>query len=651
MSRPYGARRALAVALVLAAGCQDYNFNPVGHCIIQPGTQRVTLSSISTADVLFVVDDSGSMGGEQAQLAGAFTQVVNRLDAANAARAGTGLDPFDFHIAVTSTSVFWNYQTNATCRSDCTGAAGQLVCCIGNTTPLKQPKACTSNADCTVAGTTCGTNCAQLKGESYCCDQASGAFPPGSLTDLVPCARAGAACGTFERHYNATGCVPGVAADQWPYPRGDFVSWASGATANPRVLHFDKGLYPTPPSATATNRQGFTRAELINFFSGGGGVQGNVITGTCGSGQEQGFQAARLALEKAVKGEQKDTYTMAAGKQVAWDGTTRVASAAAEWLHPNSKLVLVFVGDEDDCSSPADPAGGIVMQGSDRPGADACTRDQDPTNPPPNGQKLHDVTTQFVDYFTGLGRPLGAAFIQSTAQTSCSGDQCTPGTCCQLDCPTPGTCGRDSTCGGQAAGNRFLRAAGELRGRGVDVVVGSICDPNFGALLTQIAEIVKPPSGLVLPTQPAESAITLLRIAGAGGKTRKLCGRPAPVGVGATLADAQNAVGPDGNPYDWWFTATKDPDVPVALSKYVYINPRGKCIANPGETYSADYLGQLPVGGCRADAECAQKLGGAAGDWTCYAGMQTSGVCVDPAASPQPGTCVCGARSKNCPGG
>jgi hypothetical protein len=646
MSRPLGVRGTLALVAVLAAGCQDYNFNPVGHCVIQPGSERVTLSSVSTADVLFVVDDSGSMGAEQDALATNFSAFIDNLDQANATRVANGLDPFDFHIAVTSTSVFWNYQTSATCSSTCVDAPGQTVCCNANGTAARQPRDCSAGQACP-GGTTCGTNCAGLKGSPYCCDQSTGSFPAGSLVDPISCTRVGAQCGTFERHYNFPGgCVQGVAANGWPYPDGDFVSWTSGTTlANPRVLHFDKELY-----TGGANRQGFTRSDLVGFFAGNGStIQGNVKTGTCGSGEEQGFNAARRALEKALAKQQKDTYSIAPGKVLAWNGTTRVASADAEWPHDNAKLVLVFVGDEDDCSSPRDPAAGIVMQGTDVPGADACTRYS--ATAAPDGHKLYDVVTQFVDYFTGLGRPLGAAFIESASQTSCSGDQCTPGTCCQVDCPTTGVCGHDSSCGGQAAANRFFLAAGTLRGRGVDVVEGSICDPNFGNLLSQIAEIVKPPSGLTLPTQPAESAITLLRIADTAGKTRKVCGRPLAAGSYANLAAVQ-ATGAD-----WWFTATKDVTGsvgawnPVAVSQFVYINPLGKCIANPGETYSADYLGQLPAGGCRSDADCAQKLGGAASAWTCYAGTQSSGACVDPATSAQPGTCLCGDHAKVCPGG
>ena len=68
-------------------GCQDYRFSPVQRCMIQPGSERVSLASTSSADVLFVVDDSGSMAGEQAKLATAFDQFVGSLHAYNDQRA------------------------------------------------------------------------------------------------------------------------------------------------------------------------------------------------------------------------------------------------------------------------------------------------------------------------------------------------------------------------------------------------------------------------------------------------------------------------------------------------------------------------------------------------------------------------------------
>ena len=100
-------RRSFAtLALCALAGCQNYNFNPVGKCVIQPGSRRVEVGGAGTADVLFVVDDSGSMASEQASLARNFGSFVNALAQTQQQRAATGLQPFEFHIAITTSSIF-----------------------------------------------------------------------------------------------------------------------------------------------------------------------------------------------------------------------------------------------------------------------------------------------------------------------------------------------------------------------------------------------------------------------------------------------------------------------------------------------------------------------------------------------------------------
>jgi hypothetical protein len=610
MLRPSRAR-ALAVLVATAAGCQDYNFNPVGRCLIQPGSEHFTLSSITTADILFVIDDSGSMGGEQAALARNFDAFIANLDRTNAARAGGGLPAIDFHIAVTTSSVFWNYETAQLCRSDCPGAEGQLVCCSGQT-PARQPRRCGSSSECS-AGTSCRLNCSGLLGERYCCAD-DGTFPPSAVSELVPCSREAVMCGSLETHYDFHGCTSPTSADRWPYPQGAFVSrTASGVgrfagLPGPRVLHFDKELY----GATGVNKQGFTRGELIDLF------RENVQVGTCGSGEEQLLQAGRLAVQKALAGEQRDTYDASGAR--AWTpptGTQPAGSVAARWPHAGAKLVVVFVGDEDDCSSPPDPSGGVVML-SEGPGSDACTRDA--ITPPPLGAKEFPVA-DLVGYLTNLGRPVAAAFILPAAEVSCTFGTCTDGGLC---CPASGC---NSVDGAQARGTRLLAAARALSAAGIEVVEGSICDPDFGKLLNDVAEIVKPPQTLSLPSEPAESRISLLRIADANGNTLKLCGT-ALQGAYASLAAAQ-ATGAD-----WWFTASADPGVPVPVSRFAYINPSGSCRANPGETYSVEYLGLVPASGCATDADCTRALGGKPGAFSCY--MPTGLV---------RGTCTCtGAR-------
>jgi hypothetical protein len=681
MSRPFRARVLAALLVAAAAGCQDYNFNPVGQCLIQPGSERVSLSNISTADVLFVVDESGSMGGEQVALASNFDAFVNNLNQANVDRANRGLDAIDFHLAVTTSSVFWNEQTTGTCRTDCPGAVGQAVCCSSGNAPEKKPQRCAGpGAACptTPTETSCRLDCNGLSGEFHCC-ASDGSFPANALTELVPCSRVGTMCGGLLTHYDIRGvCENRIATNEWPYPQGDFVSVKSSAVPGfsgkpgPRVVHFDKEVYPiaractsgggecasgevcvvpteppgetngvcrktctaSPDSCTGffkcvagacqpTNRQKFTGAELIQLF------QENVRVGTCGSGQEQALQGGRLALQKAFSGQQRDTYD-AAGAFKATPPTDPVTqlpgSAPARWPNENSKIVLVFVGDEDDCSSPQDPSGGVVMLSGQGPAVDACSRDGVATTDPAE-QAIRNKqfpVSDFVSYFTNLGRPVAAGFILPAAQNSCTLDSCsTSGLCCGA-----GAC--DSVNGAQAPGHRLLAAAKALSQAGAEVVAGSICDGNFGTILDSIAEIVKPPETLTLPSEPAESQIALLRIVDANGVTRKLCGPPLP----PRPAPNYDLAGARATGKDWWFTVSDtaappyDPEGNSTVSipsRYVYINPAGNCRANPGETYSADYLGVVPPEGCVPTAgdldgsiDCRNKLGGSEGAFVCY---------------------------------
>jgi hypothetical protein len=619
-------RTLIPLSLLVAVGCQDYNFNPVGHCLIQPGSERVTLSNISTADVLFVVDDSGSMAGEQGRLAAGFDAFITNLDGTNVTRRANGLDPIDFHLAVTTTSVFFNGSTTAFCRSDCPQASGQQVCCStsGSTpvAPLRVPKRCDSDAACG-GGTTCQTDCVGFLGEKVCCDAANAA----PATETVACATEGAACGSLQTHYRFdSSCAPGVGTNGALYPQGAFVNATVGGIPNPRVLHFDKELYPVPGSgAAAKNLQGFTSTELITFF------KQNVLAGTCGSGQEQGLQAGRLALQKALASQQRDTRARR-------DAT--VVDTLAEWPQKDrpSKLVLVFLGDEDDCSSPQDAVRGVILSG--QPGSDTCVADASLPQP-----KQFPVD-EMVNYFASLGRPLGAAFIASTDSETCQDTTCRPGLCCDFACTAsegfPANTCRSDICGGQAPGSRLLDAADKFRLKGADVVVGSMCSNGFGTILNRIAEIVKPPSGLMLPTQPAASEITVLRIADSSGKTRKSCRGPAPAGLTYDAAVAQG--------WDWWFTETREQvtaeqKAPSAVSRYVFINHETRaCEANPGETYSADYLGRVPEGGCQTRADCARALGGQSSAWSCFAGATgdpANPVYVAPTPA-APGTCLCG---------
>ena len=103
----------VAATTVVSGGCQSYSYSPVGVCVIQPGAKQVRLGDVSTADILFVVDDSGSMDPKQQALANNFSAFIARLTAYNVARVQRNLAAFDFHIAVTTSSVFRNYTISS----------------------------------------------------------------------------------------------------------------------------------------------------------------------------------------------------------------------------------------------------------------------------------------------------------------------------------------------------------------------------------------------------------------------------------------------------------------------------------------------------------------------------------------------------------
>jgi hypothetical protein len=664
--------------LSVLAGCQDYNFSPVNQCLIQPGTERVTLSDVSTADILFVVDDSGSMGGEQQSLKASFGSFVTNLTVTNRVRAQNGLEPIDFHIAITTTSVFLNRPVagGATCQSSCGGKAGQVCCETLSNQPLTAPRTCAIDADCAAAGGpwTCKTTNVGLSGELTCGDAAGN-----PLEDPVTCATLGRACGSIQQRYTfthgprdcrslsdcrapydaacrsgctgapATGnyccdassnvdplqCNPGV-ADQTGaapfgeyslYPRGDFVKARTSASGPPpRVIHFDKSLFCTrTPDGSAcaclgagapdvcdppvTNVAEITRR--VDWFNA------NVLVGTCGSAQEQGLEASRRAIQKAL-------HT---------GGQSQPADVLqSEWPHANSKLVTVWVGDEDDCSSPEDSEQGVIFS----PVSDTCEADG---TLPADQQKRYPLD-QFTSFFTGLDRLLATGFIVSAIGESCDNDPTTPapdcvaGICCDTACTGSAlVCTLAGVCGGQGAGYRYVDLAGNFTTLGSDVVLGSICHPggatgpDFSSILNRVAEVVKQPTGLQLPTQPATAALTILRVARGDGSTRKTCTAPAPVGTsGAALDD-----------YDWWFTDGTDLNnqVPQTASRFIFLNTKAqRCVANPGETYSADYLGLVPAGGCDTPTDCEVALGVRKTPWVC---QKEAGA---PAGAR--GSCLCG---------
>jgi len=617
-------------ALLAASGCQDYNFNPVGHCLIQPGTSRVTLSSVSTADVLFVVDDSGSMATEQLTLGANFNQFLTVLAAENQARdLDPDLEPVDFHIAVTSTSVFYNQPPayNSICTDQCPTAPGSLVCCLYNSDfpdpKLTYPQSplCSTSAAPGDPGLCSGSNVCQGDTNGWAwlsstsCGNATTKAP-----ERIACSTKGEPCGDLDQYYKRQGVcdMSYLAASSSelrtvPFPQGEFMA----APGNLKVTHFTRDLN------WAGGASDPTLAPLVTEFSE------NVDLGTCGSAEEQGLEAAKLAVEKALAGRQAVPRCPSS-----WTPSDPTSC----WPHPDSKLVVVWVTDENDASSPISAATGVVATTPDSNDLAAEARKY--------------PVARYADFFTSLGRPFGAAFVTSVNKGCGIGTTaCSPGACCESSCT-----------GSESGSTRYFELSEQLAARGVDVVRGSICDP-FGATLAKIGEIVVPPKSLFLPTQPAASVVTILRIARPDGSTRKTCSPPAskapatfpgglppaaPLPAGAwTEPNAQAYI--QSLAEDWWFTTAKITDtsswqdrLPAAATQYVYINhATGDCEANAGETYSADFIGNLPAmvcdedglcsGGCDSADDCLAALGGTdVANWTCYK-----------AVVGRPGTCLC----------
>jgi len=558
----------LLVALAALAACQDYNFNPVGKCVIQPGAKREEVEKIGIADVLFVVDDSGSMRPEQERLKANFGAFIDALARVQQERAQNNLDPFEFHIAVTTSAVFEAWKLRAS-SPQVTCAGSPLQCAIPAQTSYYQ---IADNATCANAGEVCNDLI-----DYY-------AFDGSPVTGPFECSN------------------PGVGTTLAPYPAGDFVALGSNA----RVLHFTKDLEWAGWPDAAPNL-----SALVQQF------KDNIAVGACGSGMEQPFEAARLALKKAAR----------------QDGLEQPVPQS-EFLHDQSKLVVVFVGDEDDCSNPDDPTRSLAFLMDDgstsTPGADVCLEEQ---LKPESEQKLFPVS-EYASFLTGLGRPFSAAFVYSAKLDSCQKDGngnvvCEPGACdCQ--CPThcfdpPGTgCGPDQPgdCFAPGAGqdkcagfdpfadrSRYHKLSEELRsitlsdGSKVNTFEASVCQADWAETLRGIARLVSPPSGLTLATLPADKDVVALSVQDANGNPR-FCVGPCEHTLAGCTADQ-----------DWWFVECEgDPPRPTetpsaTATKCIRVNPdtsslSAKCQPNPGETYIAFYLGKVPDAGCFSNQEC-----------------------------------------------
>jgi len=344
------AEALLASAVLALAACDDPGDDALTRC-----EATFVLPAAVQTDILFVIDDSGSMAGEQANVSanlGAFVQALNDSPVAN-----------DYQIGVTNTSV--------------AGFASDDVTYV--------------------AGPNDGLG-----------------FPAGRLLAVDP------------------------ASGVYSY------------TTGPRIL--------APASPT-----------FIEDF------QANVVVGTDGTGKEQPFLAARLALSDRIA-----------------DGSN------AGLLRPGARLAVIFISDEDDCTDPD----GAISTAPGQGGIDC----HDPAK-----KALLESIPEFVSFLRG---PLAgetrdvvvAAIVgldPGTFAPTCgvtSNAWCTPGS----TCPTA-----------EDKGDRFVALLDALGAAAT--IRDSVCDASFGSSLEAIAGLIVPDT-MPLEGAPADwrmLAVTVTKAAGA----------------------------------------------------------------------------------------------------------------------------------------
>lgn len=256
-----------------------------------------------------------------------------------------------------------------------------------------------------------------------------------------------------------------------PFPQGALVAVTQDATGTGirGDLVYDLATYGT------TNGWGGPRIlvkgapTLIQDF------KANVLVGTSGSGKEQPFRAARMALTDRIL-----------------DGTN------AGFLRPGARLAVIVVSDEDDCS--------------DSPPTDATTNSA--CHDLVNKQTVLDAVGDYAAFLQG---PIGgeardtivAAIVgvaPGTLDVTCS----TPAVCAAPppECAAPACCA--------SAYDRADRVTWLLSAMGPRSRLASICDASFGAALDDFATAIMS-NTLPLEGTPADWRMLVASVTKAGG--------------------------------------------------------------------------------------------------------------------------------------
>lgn len=229
-----------------------------------------------------------------------------------------------------------------------------------------------------------------------------------------------------------------------------------------------------------------------------------IAQGTAGLGQEMGLEAMRLALTEPLASTAPDA----------------TPAGNAGFLRPGSRLLVVIVTDEDDCSV-TDPQA-LVLRASCT--VENCATDADcgsagtycvPLGPgterscqlnsceTPAGRRLLEPVSSYVEFLQTLDDGTGASRTRdvSLAVIGPVNSQGEPERC------------ESSTDEAFGIGERYREAVIQMGERGF---IGSICSDDYGATLRQIAELVAAPQVLDLPESPPDGNLVRIDIERAG---------------------------------------------------------------------------------------------------------------------------------------
>jgi len=280
-----------------------------------------------------------------------------------------------------------------------------------------------------------------------------------------------------------------------PYPAGALVAirQVAGVGQSGQLLY---------DAVTAATTGGWTGRRILDQGSPTlvADFKANVLLGTDGSGKEQPFRAARLAL------------------------SDRLADANAGFLRPGARLAVIFLTDEDDCSD------------TDAPFADS--------NDACHAMATKDASPPILDTPEDL-----AAFLLGPID----GEQrdVVVGAIAGLDPATLApSCGDTSLCSDTACGtafdkaDRFVRLQAALGASRMQL--GSICDASFADSLSRFATTLIP-SALPLQGTPADWRMLVVTLTHADGSTVG-CGVVEEGSAGQAGADAVYAAPRFGRP-------------------------------------------------------------------------------------------------------